>query len=234
MSKQKTDMKVEIKGLHETVKKMEVEMEEQNAEYRKERGVQKQELIEPEAKISTMALSVKFEEDFEKLMKVLKQIGVSKDKPSGQEKPESQILDAFEWYNTEAIEAMCQQNYTLRFSVDRPTRACAREDATEAEGDDRDMTFQMVVGVKEMARMSAEGVNRIRRHDEELEQARGESHTRIKANVHLMRQLQGNSCVVRNKTRGEVGTMLQQTEQEATTAVTKQLGCNSGIFCSLG
>lgn len=90
-------MKVEIKSLHETVKKTEADMEEQKTEYMHDREVQKQELIETEAEISTMALSTKFEEDFRKPMKVLNQIGVGgKGKQSGQEKPESQILNALE------------------------------------------------------------------------------------------------------------------------------------------
>ena len=223
VGKQKTGMKVEIKGLHEAVKKMEVEMEEQKAEHLTEREARKQELVEAEAEISSMALSAKFEQDFEKLIEVLKQIGVGKGKQSGQEKPDSQIQNALEWYNTKAIEALCAQNYNLRFRVNRLTRACVRENVTETEGDDLDMTFKMVVGVKGMTRMSTEGVSRIRHHDEELERARKESHNRIKANPHLIRQLQGKSCVVRNKTRGEVGTVLQQAEQEATTVLTKQL-----------
>ena len=60
-------------------------------------------------------------------------------------------------------------------------------------------------------------------HDVELKRARAETQNRINKNVHLIRQLQGNSCVIKNKTRGEVGTMLQQAEQEATAAVSKQL-----------
>ena len=225
MSKQKIDMKVEIKELHETVKKMEAEIEEQKVEYLKERGVQEQELIEAEAEISTMALSAKFEQDFKKLMEVLKQIAVGKGKQSGQEKPESQILNALEWYtgNTEALEAMARQNHRLRHDKLRLTRACVRQDVTETEGDGWDMTFKMVVGETEMARMSAEGVDKIRHHDEELKRARTELHTRIKTNVNIIRRLQGNACVVRNKTRGDVSTMLQQAEQEATTVLTKQL-----------
>ena len=35
--------------------------------------------------------------------------------------------------------------------------------------------------------------------------------------------MQGNACVVRNRTRGEASTMLQQAEQEATALLTKQL-----------
>jgi hypothetical protein len=203
VSKQKTDMKVEIKSLHETVKKMEADMEEQKTEYLHDREVRKQELTEAEAEISTMALSTKVEEDFRKLMKVLKQIGVSgKGKQSGQEKPESQILNTLEWYNTAAIAAMVPQNYNLRHTVNRLTRSCVRPDRgfTETKDDDWDMAFQMMIEKKEIARMSAEGIDRIRRHDEELEQARADVHTRIKTNVHFIRQLQGNSYVVKNKT----------------------------------
>ena len=223
VSKHKADMKVEIKELHETVKKMEAEIEEQKVEYLREREVQEQELIEAEAEISTMALSVKFEQDFKKLLEVLKQVAVGKSKQSSQEKPESQILNALEWYNTEALEALSRQNNRLKHDKSRLTRACVRQDVTMTEGDSWDMTFKMVVGDIEMARMSAEGVDKIRHHDEELERARTELHTRIKTNVQIIRRLQGNACVVRNKTRGEVSTMLQQAEQEATAVLTKQL-----------
>ena len=147
VSKQKTDMKVEIKSLHETVNEMEADVEEQKTEYLHDREVRKQELIEVEAEISTMTLSAKFEEDFEKPMKVLKQIGVDEGKQSGQEKPESQTLPALEWYNMEAIAAMAQQNYNLRHTMNRLTRACLRLDRsfTETEDDLLDMTFQMII-----------------------------------------------------------------------------------------
>ena len=143
INKQKTDMKAEIKGLRKTVEKMEAEIQEQKTEYHAERGMREQELSEAEAEISTMALSLKFEEDFGKLMKVLRQIGVSKDKDkkSGQEKPESQILNALEWYDSEALEAMCLQNFKLRARVQSLTRRCTREKREEAEGDNWDMTF---------------------------------------------------------------------------------------------
>lgn len=89
---------------------------------------------------------------------------------------------------------MAQQNYNLRHTVNRLNRSCLRPDRgfTETKDDDWDMTFQMTIGTKEMARTSAEGVDKIRLHDEELEQARADVHTRIKENVHLIRQLQGN------------------------------------------
>ena len=87
------------------------------------------------------------------------------------------------------------------------TRVCTRENREEAEGDNWDMTFRMVVGPKEMAAMSAEGVSRLRCHDAELERARAETKNQINKNAHLIRQLQGNSCVIKNKTRGEVGTI---------------------------
>ena len=134
MNKQKTDMKVKIKGLKETVEEMEVEMQEQNTEYHTERKMREQELSEAKAEISTMALSLKFEEDFERLMKVLRQIGVSKDKDkrSGQEKPESQILNALEWYDSQALETMCHR---LGMRVNLLTRVCTRENKEEANGD---------------------------------------------------------------------------------------------------
>jgi hypothetical protein len=225
MNKQKTDMKTEIKGLQEAIQKMEVEMQEQKTEQHAERKMREQELSEAEAEILTMTLSLKFEEDFEKLMKVLQQIGVSNSthKRPEKEKPESQILNALEWYDSEALEAMCCQNHRLRTRVNLLTRICTRENRDDWEGDNWDITFQMVIGDKEMAAMSAEGLSRLRGHDAELEQARVETRNRISKNVHLIRQLQGNSCVVKNKTRGEVGTMLQQAEQEAMTAVSKQL-----------
>ena len=74
----------------------------------------------------------------------MKQIGVGKGKQSGQEKPDSQILNALEWYNTEAIEALCTQNCNLRVKANQLTRACVRKSVTEEEGDDWDMTFKMV------------------------------------------------------------------------------------------
>ena len=217
INKQKTDMKAEIKGLRKTVEKMEAEIQEQRTEYHAERGMREQELSEAEAEISTMALSLKFEEDFGKLMKVLRQIGVSKDKDKkpGQEKPESQILNALEWYDSEALEAMCLQNFKLRARVQSLTRRCTREKREEAEGDNWDMTFSHLIGPKEMAAMSTEGADRVKCHDVELKRARAETQNRINKNVHLIRQLQGNSCVIKNKTRGEVGTMLQQAEQDA-------------------
>jgi hypothetical protein len=76
------------------------------------------------------------------------------------------------------------------------TRTCTRENAKEVKGDTWNMTFQMVVGPKEMAAMSAEGVSKLRRHDAELERARAETQNRINKNAHLIRQLQGNSCVM--------------------------------------
>ena len=74
-----------------------------------------------------------------------------------------------------------------------------------------------------MVAMSAEGMSRLRCHDAELERARAETQNRINKNAHLIRQRQGNSCVTKNKTRGEVGTMLQQADQEATSVVSNQL-----------
>ena len=178
MSKQRTDMKGEIKELQETVRKTEVAMEEQKMVYLKEREVQEQDLIEAEAEISAMALSVKFEQDFKKLLGVLKQVAVGKSEQPSQEKPESQILNALEWYNTEVIEALCVQNNRLQHDKRRLTRQCVRQDVTLPEGNSWDLTFKMMIGDKEMERMSAEGVDRIKHHDEELKQARAELHSR--------------------------------------------------------
>ena len=80
MNKQKTDMKAEIKGLKETVEKMEAEIQEQKTEYHTEMGMREQELSEAEAEISTMALSLKFGEDFEKLIKCYDKSGLVKTK----------------------------------------------------------------------------------------------------------------------------------------------------------
>ena len=170
----------------------------------------------------TLSLSTKFDHDFQKIAGALKEIAVGKSKQSPREKPESQLLNALEWYQMETLEAAHEKNFSLAARVKLLTRMCERNDITELDDDRWDMTFLMAIGPEEMAKMPTEEADRLRQNNEELERVWKELHNRCNANAHLIRQLQGNACTVKNKTRAEVGTMLQQAEQEASAALMKQ------------
>ena len=78
------------------------------------------------------------------------------------------------------------------------------------------------MGPTELGKMPTEEADRLRQNDEELERTWSELQTRITANSHLIRQLQGNACTIVNKTRSDVDTMLQQAENEAESALIRQ------------
>ena len=66
MNKQKTDTKVEIKGLQDEVQQKEAETEEQKTQYLNELATREKELCDAEAEIVTISMHPKFRTDFKK------------------------------------------------------------------------------------------------------------------------------------------------------------------------